>query len=253
MRSLKAAVLLLTFIIANAGSTNIYPEWFIFPKNYPQLITGYTYNGMPAVFDAESIYCAYKKCFVVGTLEIFNNASSDKLLKNSNYYYFFSPDSVAKIHGRLKQVDGFITSVFTGDEIDAFSLDAADSGNFKRFKTEELTRPAWVDSTFMEDKRYYYGVGLYTAMGNENDAWRTTEEQGIFTILNAVAIDFNKIEIKNTTDQAGSGALQQVTIIKLKFRLRNIQVLERYPDRKNKVFYALIRIPKKDVLSKTVK
>ena len=253
MGSHKRIIILLTLLVSTVWSVDTYPEWFLFPKKYPALTVGYTYNGMPPIFDAENMYCAYEKCIVVGTLEIFNDPSSDKLLKNSNYFYYFDPDAVEAIHGRLQFVDGFSTNILKAEEIKAFSRQELDRSEIPWLKVRELPRPSWVDTTFMEDASYYYGVGMYTSIGLENDAWKTAEEQAIFNILNSLAVEIHKIEIVSSNEYAQRAQFEGVMFIKLKFLIKNIKILERFPDPQQQIYYVLVRIPKSGIRSKMVR
>ena len=81
--------ILLLATVVNLHATEIYPDWFLFPNKYPDLYIGYTYNGMPALYDAANMYYAFKECVVVGTLEMYEDESSHELMKNSNYFYYF--------------------------------------------------------------------------------------------------------------------------------------------------------------------
>lgn len=230
-------------------ASDIYPAWFIYPRDYEQLIIGYTYNGLPALDDAESMYCAFNECIVLGTLEVFKTSSYNKFLKESNYFYYFSRDSVERIHGKLFAVDSFDVNIITGDRIVAYSLSDTLSTSYQRLKGSELPRPGWLDKTFMQNDRYYFGVGMYTAIGNENDGWKTAEEQAIFTILTNLAIQVHKINITTREEGISEAAMEQISVLKLKYLLRNIRVLERFPDRTNKLYYVLVRIPKNGVVS----
>lgn len=238
-------------LVAFARATEIYPEWFLFPERYPTVITGYTYNGMTADSDAANMYLAFRECIVVGTLEILEDESSNDMLKNSNYFYYFSADSVESVRKTLQPLDRFDVNVFTHDQIFAYSLNDAIDLNAPRIDSNTLPVPSWKDRNFFQDDSYYYGVGMYTAIGRENDAWKTAEEQGIFTILTALAVNVYKIQIteKDTGMGENTSSFDQISFIKLKFLLKNITILERYPDRKNKLFYALVRIPKNGIIS----
>ncbi len=254
MNTMKAAILVLTFLVSTAWSINKYPEWFIFPQKYPNITVGYTYNGMPALFDAANMYCAYKACAAVGTLEIFEDAANQDLLKNSNYYYYFSPDEVEQTYNNFFEVDIFTTKVLTGDQIAAFSFTDQDTVNFTRLNAAELTRPAWIDSSFMDDGQYYYGVGMYTSKGSENDGWKTAEEQGIFAILNALAVEIHKVDMTSSDPYAGENEeFESIMVLKFRFLIKNIEIAERYPDHQDGMHYVLIRIPKNSIHSKMVK
>ncbi len=227
-----------------------YPEWFLFPKNYPEIMTGYSYSGNSAEYDAENMYSAYRSCVVYGTLEIYAASGQSHWLKNSDYYYYFSPDSVKKIHGRLVRIDSFQTEILTGDYIEAFTLDSADT-NFaaKWIDVKTLSPPDWISKTFWEDSNYYYGVGMYTSIGNENDAWKTAEEQAIFSILTSLAVEVFKLKIIDKESAAKSSSMEEISFIRLRYLIGRIQVLERFPDVQNRIFYVLVHIPKTDIHS----
>ncbi len=249
--SIRFFPILLFSMVLFVQATEIYPEWFLFPGRYPKIITGYTYNGMTADSDAANMYLAYRECIVVGTLEILEDETTNDLLKNSNYFYYFSADSVESIRKALKPADRFDVNMFTHDQIFAYSLNETVDLNAPRIDSNTLPEPAWKDKIFFEDNFYYYGVGMYTAIGRENDAWKTAEEQAVFTILTALAVNVYKIQITEKDAGFGSSAstFDQISFIKLKFLLKNITILERFPDRKNKLFYALVRIPKNSIIS----
>lgn len=244
-------ILMLSLFYTTLQAGNVYADWFIHQNNYPGLVVGYSYGGATPEKDAESMYCAFRDCIVWGTLEIFNSEESSDLLKNSDYYYYYSPDALAKIQGHLKQVDIFQVNVFLNDYIAAFYADSAKEVSKKRLKPEEIPRPSWTGRTFWQDELNYYGVGMYTALGRENDGWKTAEEQGIFTILNALAVEVHNLDLLAATSQGNSRqeSSEQIKFINLKYHLRNISIMERYPDLENKLYYVLVRIPKQDVWS----
>ncbi len=253
MRRIKLflTIFLLSILVQSGKATNVYPEWFLYPRNYPDLIVGYSYQGQDAEQNAENLYCAYKDCIAWGTLEVFDMEGNNELLKNSDYFYYFSPDSLEKIRGRLKLVDLFETNIFSGDYIAAFYPDTGLEISAQRLRPEDIPRPTWVDRTFWQDNQYYYGVGIYTSMGLENDAWKTAEEQAIFTILNALAVQVGKINlISGESSVVPNGRnMEEISLIRIKYQIKNITVVERYPDFKQKVFYVLVRIPKGDIWS----
>jgi len=225
-----------------------YPEWFLYPNRFEDVIVGYSYRGMPAVRVAENMYCAYGKCYAVGTLEIFDMDGTTDLLKNSNYYYEFSKDSVKSIEGRLVELNRFNVSVFSRDYIAAYSLDDTLDLTNSIIEVENIPHPKWIDKEFINDPEYHYGIGMYTSIGLENDAWQTAEEQAIFDILNRVSINFNKINLLYKDSWSERGHSEEISVIELRFALRNITIIERYPDRENKLFYVLARIHKSDVI-----
>jgi hypothetical protein len=197
------------------------------------------------------MYCAFKECVVVGTLEMYEDESSHELMKNSNYFYYFSPDSVDTLRQRMTPVDRFDVSAFSHDQVYLYVLDDTVAVDAPRIDSNTLPAPKWINTNFTEDNEFYYGVGMYTAIGNENDAWKTAEEQAIFTILTTLAVEVHKIQImaKENEKEVSMEAMDEISFLKIKYILKNIEVVERFPDRENKLFYALVRIPKNGIKS----
>lgn len=249
MRSL----IFLVFILGPLYAIDEYPIWFLYPNRFPGIIVGYSYNGLSAKTDAENMYCAYRSCVVNGTLEIFEDTDQDQWLKNSDYYYYYSPDSLLKIQGKLVGIDSFMTNVLTGDYIGAYSFNKEDSLPNEWLKVASLSAPEWAFKTFWEEEQFVYGVGMFSAKRNENDAWKTAEEQAIFTILTNMAVSYHRIKILNQDESGRQAAYQEISFLHLKYYLRNIEILERFPDIANKTFYVLARIAKKDIISPMLK
>ena len=151
----KIQFILFILLSSQASATNVYPDWFLYPAKYDQVIIGYTYNGMTAEFDAASMYCAFSECIVLGTLEIFENEFSSELLKNSNYFYYFSPDSVETLNNRLVPIDRFEVSAYSRDSIYAYSLDNPIDLNAPWIKAMTLPVPSWIDKDFFQDSDFY--------------------------------------------------------------------------------------------------
>ena len=75
---------------------NIRPGFFILRITYT--ITGFSKKDCthPAI-DAERMYCALNECILYGKLEYYDDSD----LRTSDYYYYFSPDSLDAISGSL--------------------------------------------------------------------------------------------------------------------------------------------------------
>ncbi len=228
-----------------------YPEWFLFPSTYPDIIVGYSYGGLTAREDAASTYAAYNECIVKGTLEFFDISSRDDVLQNSNYFYYFSPDSLSAIERQLIELTRFDVDMLLRDYVAAFAMDSIALDSVKTIHAHQIEKPPWIDQTFFMENDYYYGVGMYTSKGSENDAWKTAEEQAVFTILTNIAVEVHKIDLvtKETQDQSMTSSMEEITFLKLHFGLKNIEICQRYPDIKNQLYYVLARIAKHNVSS----
>ncbi|MEA3500570.1 MAG: hypothetical protein U9R41_06120 [Candidatus Marinimicrobia bacterium] len=221
-----------------------YPDWFLFQENYPNTIVGYSYGGYTAVIDAERNYCVYNNCVANGILYRFQNY--DK--KNSEYFYYFSPDSLKKIKDQLYVMSSFLTNVINSEYIKLFSKDKTNDIVLKFVNLKNSSMPKWVKKKpFFQDGNYYYGVGEYQSRANENDAWKTAEEQAIFAIMTNLAINFYSVNILNV-DENGDN-YEEATAIKVKYKFDNIQIQRRWVDLNKHYYYVLVRIKKSDVYS----
>ncbi len=256
VKIMRTSIVLAIFALFLSGqlyAIDEYPAWFLYPSRFPGIVVGYSYGGYSAKSDAENMYCAYKSCVVNGTLEIFEDSDQSQWLKNSDYYYYYSPDSLLKIQGKLVGIDSFMTNVLTNDYIGAYSFDPADSLPNQWLGVTSLNAPDWVSRTFWEEEEFVYGVGMFSAQRNENDAWKTAEEQAIFTILTNMAVSYHRIKILSQEKSGQQSAFQEISFLHLKYYLRDIEILERFPDIENKIFYVLARIAKKNIVSPMLK
>ncbi|MCD4745502.1 MAG: LPP20 family lipoprotein [Bacteroidales bacterium] len=223
-----------------------YPEWFLYPEKYPEIITGFSYRGNIPLIDAVTMCCLYKQCLVKGYLETLEK-NNNKYLKNSEYYYIYPTDCIEKIKNNLYHTDGFCNNVMTEELVSAFSINPYYNKKFKNIDLTNIPIPSWINKTTWIEKDYYYSVGMYTSRGNDNDAWKTSEERAIFNIITFVTtkiFSINRTIIVNSKDY-----YTNYTRIDVDFALYNIELLKRWPDEINNYFYTLVRIHKDDINS----
>ena len=254
---MKNIVTIIISIVLLSGisslSAGAYPDWFLYPHLYGhRYITGYSYSGEDPRIDAERTWVAYNACIAKGKLEYYSIATENAFLRNSDYYYYFSPDSLALIEGKMMAHDAFLINAFSEDIVVLFSLDSTLNRSIQWVDTDTISEPVWYDKTFWEDQEYYYGVGSFTSRANPNDAWKTAEEKAIFAILTNLVTTFHHITSLHTSEE-GLEEMEKISVFNIWYRLRNIEVWERWPDIKNGDFMAVVRIPKADVFSPALK
>ncbi len=247
----RVVVFACALLFSMSLSAQSYPDWFLYPSKYPTLIAGFSYNRTDPAVDAERMYCVYQECVVIGTFEVYNNEQQDLFLINSDYYYYFSDSTLRTVQGNLYCHDSFITSVARRDIVGAFSTDKAFELERKFLRIESLPTPEWTEKRYWTDGGYAYGVGFYTARGAKNDAWKTAEEKAYFQILTNTAVKMYSMRIaENATD---GGKLETASVMKLKFSLRNIEVMERWHSLEKDMLYVLVRIRQDHIKSPYVK
>lgn len=240
--------LCLLFIIFafNVFGQRKYPEWFLYPKKFPGLITGFSYKNNSPLIDAEIMYCLYKKCNVEGYLETYES-SNIKYLKNSEYYYIYPHEYLDDLKGKLYNIDGICVDVLSNELVSAFSIDPHYNKTLKKITLSDTIKPDWISKTIWIKNGYYYSVGMFTSIGNDNDAWKTSEEHSIFNILTFITTKIYSIRRIETSVSKDNFA--NYSRIDVNFLLNNIEILERYPDLTDNYFYTLIRIKKSDIIS----
>jgi hypothetical protein len=169
-----------------------YPEWFLFPGEYPELITGYSYFTNSSLDDAAMMYCVYIECRVHGYLETLIQNNS-RYLKNTEYYYTYEKQCKDQVHEKLGHVSGFCVDVMAEEYISAFSVNPEHEQEYLEIEVDELIMPKWKEMDVRVENGYYYGVGMFTSRGNDNDAWKTAEENAMFNIITFVAQDIFSI------------------------------------------------------------
>lgn len=224
-----------------------YPSWFLHPEANSNIYIGFGYNNYSAEEDAVSMSSLFNECIVDGQLNMYSTEGSSDMYRDSDYYYYFDPDNKVVDEDQLQPLDRFTINLIYGNYIQAF---ASDSNYVLSAGDSSLTEiPEWIKTTYYEDSDYYYGVGMYTAIGNKIDAWKTSEEKGIFNIILNNAVQVYKIKYSADSYENDDFVYDEIISYKFRYRLRNIETIERYPDYENELFYTLVRIKKDDVLA----
>jgi hypothetical protein len=65
--------------------------------------------------------------------------------------------------------------------------------------------------------------------------------------MTTLAVDFHTVMIEAKSDSYDT--MEKVQAMKVKYLLRNIQVMERWMDTEKNLVYVLVRIPRQDVIS----
>lgn len=221
-----------------------YPDWFLNPRKYKNLIVGIESDGKSALENASLYYTAYNRCIVKGDLYFISD--EDDFKRQSDYFYETSTVDYKKNLKMLETVDCFINSLINSKKICAFTLNKIELSVLKYKNVGDIKKPSWVDKVdSFDDNDYYFGVGEYTSQGDENEAWLTAEEKSVFSIIKMKQIKITTLKYleKNEEDEY----LVSASKLKLKHSMKDIEILERYPDFENKIFYVLSRIKKNNI------
>ncbi len=240
-RVVTVAALLLVLGVPLFAQMKEYPRWFIFPGEYPGLITGLTNKGNSALEDAAITATAYRKCIVDGSLYFISKEDITFPHRATDYFYYYPEDQYLELLPGLNPVDSLVTNVIRGESIAAFSTDTKAKPVKERVRTVDIPRPGWLGDQVNVRNGYHWSVGKFPSKGNENDSWRTAEERAIFAALLTLDIEVTSTTtIDNTAHKAEE--YKRVIEFKVKKILSDISVIERYPDAREKMNYVLLRL-----------
>jgi len=261
---------------------NVYPHWFLFPPEYPNHVVGFSISGSPPINDAAIMYCLYESDTIKGTYYRYNQYDAHI----SDYYHYYSPNCVKDIEKKLIFGGSYILSTLTNSTIEIYTYpptnevinnhgdsQSADNNqvtiidiiNYRdkyqdpMFSLEKnyvdirnLDMPNWIDKEYWTESDYYYSVGLYTSRGEKNDAWKTAEERAfinLISITGSLVVSFTSLETSENEKGQVKENLEQATSNKFDHTIIDGQVMERWPDLQNNLYYVLVRAHKDDIKS----
>ena len=243
MKSYIIFLFTVTSFFAQRNEVAYYPSWFLFPKE--NSVVGYSSIDSSALFNAAKRKAYMDSCIANGELYYYDISESEKLNKHSDYYYYYSEKTFERYYTQLCKRDSFVINVFSNDTIFLFSLTDTTQFDNSLIDIGTLTKPLWVEKNFYEKDNYYYGIGSYTLLGKDNDAWCASEENAIFNIIFSISHRFTSVSI-NYNDKKNY-EYENAKAIQISAKLNNIEVVQRYPDFKDKLYYTLLRIKKTNV------
>jgi len=273
------------FVVLGAISLangNIYPRWFLFPAEYPNHVIGYSKGENTSIDDAADMFCFYSETIIDGNLFRYNDYDE----KISEYHWYFPPKCIDDIKSKLFIVSSFISNVITNSKIELYGyppfLDVLDPGAVKGgnnqttildvisfldsnqnpeiqntdihnyIKLADMSVPGWINNDFWKADNYYYSVGMYTSQGEKNDAWKTAEERAFFNLITTISVGVSGVSIHNIKESSNgiiSDEYEEVIRFQLYHKVTNGQVMERWSDIQNNLYYVLVRVQKDNIIS----
>ena len=249
--------LILIINTVNLQGQKPYPDWFLHPQKYPELLIGFSFAKITTA-DEDAIwrYSYQENGFLYGTASYFNGEDKwEKKYVTEALVPFISPD-------QIKIIDRIITSPYNGgEEIALFKKSSNDNSYDRIFSLDypSSSSPEWVKKApFFVNGPNLFGVGRYVLKGNENDAWRTAEERALVEIASAIGLGVENHSITSeyySEKDSGLSSRERSKILTYSFdhEFRSISVLERWIDY-NKLeqdgyasIYVLMKISKNNI------
>ncbi len=215
-----------------------YPYWFVYPKDKHQLVTGYSgkyyYISTSienAKKDALKNFSKFSECIIQGK-QIYIYTSSGCSLTDDSLFINIEEKELKDFVKEFTFIDTFICNDFI-----------ALGYSTKQFSPEEKRRVKmrknchW-KSEIPSSNNYLYSVGMSDGFFNEKRSWNQAENNAILNLARSISLKNKVTELRANGIQMGK-IEQEVSIF-----LRNIQLVERWKDEDNNLFYVLIRIRK---------
>lgn len=230
------------------SSTIEYPNWFLFPTKFSSITTGFSSSDSSTLKSAAKRKAVLENCIAKGTLYLYEVTDDYDFNKDSDYYYYYSYQRAKEFEAEITSVNKYILNVLNDEYIEAFTTDTTNIDSVLNLKQNEIVKPNWTaGKSFYKQDGYYYSVGIYTSIGRDNDAWITSEEQAMFNLLRNVYIQVGGITKIVDSERDSEDSYEKVTAHKLNAKMSNIEVMERYPSREQKLYYTLIRVKEENV------
>ncbi len=228
-------IIVIFLFFCSVSNAQKYPYWFLNQGEYPHSVIGYSSSSFSpdssvsyAFKDAAVNYSLLKSCNVEGDSESWATELGNYLVdKNVSvefdtlYDYF--------IHN-YKIVD----SLFLDDFVIVLTLpkNIEKNVNRKRIDVKKRKSPAWIQGVVLKN----------TAIGETCDKHYFEEYAWKEATLDAVKrFAFHKTVIQTDTGRVLNGNGDFRRTAKLNCRLKNLSILHRWFDVKNRVFYVLIK------------
>ncbi len=217
-----------------------YPEWFLYPAENKEIIVGFGSLNVHAKYHAAVRHDILSSCTVSGFLEEYSETRID-LKINKNYYYFYNESKVDSTYPLLNRVDVMYTNVLNDESIQAFTIRDTVGHVFKIIHVEDLNRPNWLEQNVWFSDGYINSKGrYYTDQSSENATWMNSEENAILNALlfnSQTLVSSSIYHIKNNSED-----LKNYLATIISFSIRNIEIIQRYPDIENGIYYTWIKI-----------
>ena len=233
-------------VSAQSSITN-YPNWFLYPAQFNSITVGFSSPDSTTKQNAAKMKAVFDSCIVYGNLFLYETIEDDDLNRYSDYYYYYSHPTATKYTTQFVPLDKRIVNILNNEYVEAFSLDSSNNFDFAYIDIDTLKKPDWLNKSFYEQEEYYYSVGMYTSMGKDNDAWITSEERALFNLLRNIYSNIYGAKTMAYSEKESDDEYENITAYKLNARIKNIEIIERYPNKSEQLYFTLIRVKKGNI------
>ncbi|MBI2429440.1 MAG: LPP20 family lipoprotein [Ignavibacteriales bacterium] len=107
----------------------------------------------------------------------------------------------------------------------------------KRIRLDGIKQPSWVEE-LPGDNHYFYAVGFSEEFYYEISSWQIAEKNAYMSLARSLQVKMQSMQKRDAVEA------QDIRNEEMNVTLTNIEILERWKDRKKKAFYILARMKK---------
>jgi len=220
-----------------------YPEWFLNPENFSgDVICGYV-NHSHYHKDSSASHAFQQAMLNTSRFRESKILADDAFWATEAGVFWIATDFNEVFDSSLAS-----SSASTFSPVDTFysknliavlaSKSNFDGARYKRKRCVAHERlPAWTESP-PEDSQFFYAVGSAPQYFYESSSWDQATTQARKQLARTVCVHVKALQ-KRTDFEGQEKRVESVSV-----RLKSFEVVKRWPDLENHVFYVLGRVPK---------
>lgn len=242
-RCCAAAIIVWSLCVVNAAYGQSYPNWFL---NQGTITCGLAAVGYasPSFYRDSSISQAAQNAAVnVGRLQMTHISGGQAFWSTEGGTYWMGAnfreefDTLATVRALRSQkvLDSFVTSGFVA----VLCGDSTCAGDPSLRMLTEIRSPAplWTES-IPRDEQFVYAVGMAPEYYYELSSWQEAERAARLNLARNVFTQIKALQ------KVGGREGQEIRNEEMAVTLKYQQIVARWRDPKEKIFYILIRMPK---------
>ncbi len=218
-----------------------YPRWFLETGRVPcQTAVGYEKvsifpdSAVNRAFEQACLNWVRQKQVTIQGGQAFWSTEIGTVWMGSDFYESFDSSRVSIAQNSMQKLDSLISKNMVAVLVGPKECPLADSLK-QSVNLAEIPGPEWIKS-LPENSHYVYAIGAATEYFYEASSWLEAEYNARLNLAREV---FTRIQSLQKVTTAGEEVRHEET----KVVLRNLRIVARWLDLKNKIFYVLIRMP----------
>ncbi|MFZ4619620.1 MAG: LPP20 family lipoprotein [Bacteroidota bacterium] len=235
--------LLLIVLVSGLAEAQLYPRWFLTQDQVKCKRKVVTVMKAPSLYADSAVALGFRTaCDLLAKYtnvnikggQAFWTTEAGVHSMGASYTESYDIELGDFFQTKLKVIDAFYDSkktiVLAGD-----SSSCSLSEELKeKVSMESVKRPSWVED-LPSDQRTVYGVGTSEEYYYESSSWQRAEHNAVMSLARSTRSSLVSMQKKNAIES------QDLFNEDVDVDLQNIQIVARWRDVKNKVFYVLAR------------